>query len=63
MTSARKLALLAIVAVLVLYLFLPKIASPQVNLSYSQFIADASAHKVKDITFQASTPNTAASGA
>jgi cell division protease FtsH len=53
---------LAIAMVLVLYLFLPGITSPQVNLSYSLFIADVNAHKVKDITFQASTPNTAASG-
>src|ERR1039458_770013 len=53
---------LAILGVLALYLFLPRITSPQVNLSYSQFIADVSSHKVKDITFQATTPNTAASG-
>ena len=53
---------LAILAVLVLYLFLPHITSPQVNLSYSQFISDVNNHKVKDITFEASTPNTAASG-
>jgi cell division protease FtsH len=53
---------LAICAVLLLYLYLPGITSPQVNLSYSQFIADVTSHKVKDVTFQASTPNTAASG-
>ena len=53
---------LAILAVLVLYLFLPHITSPQVNLTYSQFISDVNNHKVKDVTFQATTPNTAATG-
>jgi cell division protease FtsH len=53
---------LAILAVLAMYWFLPHIASPQVNLSYSKFISDVNNHKVKDITFEASTPNTAASG-
>jgi cell division protease FtsH len=53
---------LAILATLVLFEVLPHITSPQVNLSYSQFISDVNNHKVKDITFQASTPNTAASG-
>src|ERR1022692_927054 len=53
---------LAILATLVLFEFLPRITAPQANLSYSQFISDVNSHKVKDITFQASTPNTAASG-
>jgi cell division protease FtsH len=53
---------LAIVGVLLLYLFLPGIRSQQVSLSYSKFIADVNSHQVKDITFQASTPNTAANG-
>jgi cell division protease FtsH len=53
---------LAILAVLMLYLYLPGITAPRVNLSYSQFISDVNNHKVKDITFQASTPNTAATG-
>ena len=53
---------LAIAGVLLLYVFLPGIRSPQVNLSYSQFIADVNSHKVKDVTFQASSPNTAANG-
>jgi hypothetical protein len=38
---------------LVLYLFLPGInVSTPVSLGYSQFIADASAHKIKTVDFR-----------
>jgi hypothetical protein len=48
---------------LVLYLFLPAIhSSSPVTLSYSQFIADAGAHKIKTVTLASSTGNTPASG-
>src|SRR5260370_25909311 len=54
---------IAIGLTLVLFLFLPAIhPAPQVNLSYSQFIADAGAHKIKTVTFASSTGNTPASG-
>jgi cell division protease FtsH len=47
----------------VLFLFLPAIhTSSVVTLSYSQFIADAGAHKIKTVTFASSTGNTPASG-
>ncbi len=46
-----------------LYLFLPAIhISSPVTLSYSQFIADAGAHKIKTVTFASGTGNTPASG-
>src|SRR6266849_9998946 len=49
--------------ILVLYLFLPAIhVSSPVTLSYSQFLADAGAHKIKTVTFASSTGNTPASG-
>jgi cell division protease FtsH len=42
----------AILVMVVLYLFLPAIHGTQtVSLTYSQFISDANAHKVKDVTF------------
>jgi len=50
---------------LLLYLFLPAVHSAQqVTLSYSEFITQASDHKVKDITFASSTngANTTATG-
>jgi cell division protease FtsH len=47
----------------VLYLFLPAIhVSSPVTLSYSQFIAEAGAHKIKTVTFASSTGNTPATG-
>jgi cell division protease FtsH len=47
----------------VLFLFLPAIhSSSVVTLSYSQFIADTGAHKIKTVTFASSTGNTPASG-
>jgi cell division protease FtsH len=47
----------------VLFLFLPAIHSRSVvTLSYSQFIADTGAHKIKTVTFASSTGNTPASG-
>jgi cell division protease FtsH len=46
----------ALLAMVVLYLFLPAIHGTQtVSLTYSQFISDANAHKVKDVTFQSSS--------
>jgi cell division protease FtsH len=49
---------------LVLFIILPgtHLGSSSVSLSYSQFIADASAHKIKTVTFASSTGNTPASG-
>ena len=42
----------ALLVMVVLYLFLPAIHGTQtVSLTYSQFISDANAHKVKDVTF------------
>src|ERR1022692_1593589 len=42
----------ALLVMVLLYLFLPGIHLTQpVSLKYSQFISDASAHKVKDVTF------------
>jgi cell division protease FtsH len=55
----------AIAAMVALYLFLPAIhAAPTVNLTYSQFSANATAHKIKTITFGngSSGSNTPASG-
>jgi len=56
---------IALLAVVLLYIFLPgiNIRSP-VSLSYSQFITDASAHKIKTVNFGngASGGNTPASG-
>ena len=52
-------------ATLALYIFLPGInVRTSVSLSYSQFIADASAHKIKTVTFGngASGSNTTATG-
>jgi cell division protease FtsH len=56
---------LALLAVVVLYLFVPGIhVKTPVSLSYSQFIADARAHKVKTVTFASASggSNTPASG-
>jgi len=55
----------ALFVALLLYLFLPAVHSAQqVTLSYSEFITQASDHKVKDITFASSTngANTTATG-
>src|SRR6266568_1649331 len=56
---------LALVAVVLLYILLPGInVNTPVSLSYSQFIADASAHKIKTVNFGngASGSNTTATG-
>ena len=56
---------LALVAVVLLYILLPGInVNTPVSLSYSQFIADASAHKIKTVDFGngASGSNTTATG-
>ena len=55
----------AIGVTLLLYLILPGLhATKQVTLSYSQFISDASAHKIKDVTFGSASAgaNTPATG-
>jgi cell division protease FtsH len=55
----------ALFVALMLYLFLPAVHSAQqVTLSYSEFITQASDHKVKDITFASSSngANTTATG-
>jgi cell division protease FtsH len=53
----------ALGVMLLLWFFLPAIHSgPQVNLTYSQFITNASQHKVKTITFDSSSGNTPATG-
>src|ERR1022692_2875631 len=50
----------ALLVMVVLYLFLPAFhaASKVSRLNYSQFITDANAHKVKDVTFGSSTNGT-----
>jgi cell division protease FtsH len=56
---------IALIAVVVLYIFLPGInIKTPVSLSYSQFIADVGAHKVKTVDFGngASGSNTTATG-
>jgi cell division protease FtsH len=56
---------IALLATIALYLFLPGIHVTQpVSLSYSQFISDASAHKIKTVDFGngASGSNTTATG-
>jgi cell division protease FtsH len=55
----------ALFVALLLYLFLPAVhGTKPVTLSYSQFISQASGHKVKDITFASSNngANTTATG-
>jgi cell division protease FtsH len=55
----------ALLAMVALYIFLPAIhAASPVNLTYSQFSADASAHKIKTVTFGNGTSgsNTVVSG-
>ena len=56
---------LGLLAAVLLYLFLPGInVNTPVSLSYSRFIADANAHKIKTVTFGngASGSNTTATG-
>jgi cell division protease FtsH len=56
---------IALLATVLLYLFLPGInVKTPVSLTYSQFIADASAHKIKTVDFAngASGSNTSVSG-
>src|SRR5450432_715553 len=55
----------ALVVTFFLYFILPGLhAGKQVTLSYSQFITNASAHKIKDVTFGSSSngSNTTATG-
>src|SRR6266516_4227082 len=55
----------AIIVTVLLYVILPGLhTGKQVTLSYSQFISDASAHKIKDVTFAsaAAGSNTPATG-
>jgi cell division protease FtsH len=54
---------IAVVIAVVLFVVLPGThLSSSVTLNYSQFVADASAHKIKTVTFASSTGNTPASG-
>jgi cell division protease FtsH len=52
---------LALLAVLALFLFLPRVSigRPTVNLTYSAFLSDVTAHKVKTFTLASSTGSTA----
>ena len=53
----------AVGVALVLFIVLPGTHfGSSVSLSYSQFIADANAHKIKTVTYASSTGNTPASG-
>jgi cell division protease FtsH len=54
----------ALMAMLLLYLFLPPLHGPQpVNLTYSQFVSDSNSHQIKTITFASSSGgNTTATG-
>ena len=49
----------ALLAALVLFLLLPRLGSPPVNLTYSTFVSDVNAHKVKTFTLDNSTGSTA----
>src|ERR1700736_3935408 len=55
---------IALLTMLVLYFFLPGFKSTSAQLSYSQFLSNASAHKIKTVTFGSSSNggNTPASG-
>jgi cell division protease FtsH len=56
---------IALIATVSLYILLPGISGPStVTLNYSQFIQQASQHKIKDVTFSSSSNggNTSASG-
>jgi len=50
---------LALLAAVALFLLLPRVGSPSVNLTYSQFVSDVTAHKVKTFTLDNSTGSTA----
>ena len=50
---------LALVAAVLLFLALPRVGSPPVNLTYSAFLSDVTAHKVKTFTLDNSTGSTA----
>ena len=51
---------LGLLAAVVLFLFLPRVSGvPTVNLTYSQFLSDVNAHKVKTFTLDNSTGSTA----
>jgi cell division protease FtsH len=51
---------LALAAVFLLWIFLPAVhTTPTVNLTYSQFLSDVSAHKVKTVTIDSSSTNNA----
>ncbi|HTT54156.1 MAG TPA: ATP-dependent zinc metalloprotease FtsH [Streptosporangiaceae bacterium] len=50
---------IALLAALVLFLFLPRVSAPPVSLSYSGFLSDVSAHKVKTFTLDNATGSTA----
>jgi cell division protease FtsH len=51
---------IGLLAAVVLFLFLPRVSGvPSVNLTYSQFLSDVNAHKVKTFTLDNSTGSTA----
>jgi cell division protease FtsH len=50
---------IALLAALGLFLFLPRVGPPSVNLTYSAFLSDVTAHKVKTFTLDNSTGSTA----
>jgi cell division protease FtsH len=50
---------LALLAAVLLFLALPRVGSPPVNLTYSAFLSDVTAHKVKTFTLDNSTGSTA----
>jgi cell division protease FtsH len=51
---------IGLLAAVVLFLFLPRVSGvPSVNLTYSQFLGDVNAHKVKTFTLDNSTGSTA----
>ena len=51
---------IGLLAAVVLFLFLPRLSGvPTVNLTYSQFLSDVNAHKVKTFTLDNSTGSTA----
>jgi len=53
----------ALLATVLLYLFLPAVhTSSPAQLSYSRFISDANAHKIKTVTFQSTSGNTPVTG-
>ncbi len=53
---------IALLAMLVLWFYLPLSQSSTITLSYSQFMAKATAHQIKDVTIAATATNPVANG-